>query len=70
MSIRGGFGISYDNWAAIIQMTQNYQGHGLIPAPCRSTARILRARSIPRRRTPSRRTAATCRPQLHSGHRT
>jgi hypothetical protein len=26
MSIRGGFGISYDNWAAIIQMTQNYQG--------------------------------------------
>ena len=25
-SIRGGFGISYDNWAAIIQMTQNYQG--------------------------------------------
>jgi Carboxypeptidase regulatory-like domain len=26
MSVRGGFGISYDNWAAIIQMTQNYQG--------------------------------------------
>lgn len=26
MSLRGGFGISYDNWAAIIQMTQNYQG--------------------------------------------
>ena len=26
MSIRGGFGIAYDNWAAIIQMTQNYQG--------------------------------------------
>jgi len=26
MSIRGGFGITYDNWAAIIQMTQNYQG--------------------------------------------
>ncbi len=26
MSIRAGFGISYDNWAAIIQMTQNYQG--------------------------------------------
>lgn len=26
MSIRAGYGISYDNWAAIIQMTQNYQG--------------------------------------------
>ena len=26
LSIRGGFGITYDNWAAIIQMTQNYQG--------------------------------------------
>ncbi|MBS1821734.1 MAG: TonB-dependent receptor [Acidobacteria bacterium] len=26
MSIRGGYGITYDNWAAIIQMTQNYQG--------------------------------------------
>lgn len=26
MSVRGGFGVSYDNWAAIIQMTQNYQG--------------------------------------------
>jgi len=26
MSVRGGFGMSYDNWAAIIQMTQNYQG--------------------------------------------
>jgi hypothetical protein len=26
MSVRGGFGITYDNWAAIIQMTQNYQG--------------------------------------------
>jgi hypothetical protein len=26
MSVRGGFGISYDNWATIIQMTQNYQG--------------------------------------------
>jgi hypothetical protein len=26
MSVRGGFGIVYDNWAAIIQMTQNYQG--------------------------------------------
>jgi Carboxypeptidase regulatory-like domain len=26
MSIRGGFGLAYDNWAAIIQMTQNYQG--------------------------------------------
>jgi hypothetical protein len=26
MSMRGGFGITYDNWAAIIQMTQNYQG--------------------------------------------
>ncbi|MES2390702.1 MAG: carboxypeptidase regulatory-like domain-containing protein [Acidobacteriota bacterium] len=26
MSIRGGFGVTYDNWAAIIQMTQNYQG--------------------------------------------
>jgi len=26
MSIRGGFGIVYDNWAGIIQMTQNYQG--------------------------------------------
>ena len=26
MSVRGGFGIAYDNWAAIIQMTQNYQG--------------------------------------------
>ena len=26
MSIRGGFGIVYDNWAAILQMTQNYQG--------------------------------------------
>ena len=25
MSVRGDFGISYDNWAAIIQMTQNYQ---------------------------------------------
>jgi len=26
MSIRGGFGLAYDNWAGIIQMTQNYQG--------------------------------------------
>ena len=26
MSVRGGFGVTYDNWAAIIQMTQNYQG--------------------------------------------
>jgi hypothetical protein len=26
MSIRGGIGVVYDNWAAIIQMTQNYQG--------------------------------------------
>lgn len=26
MSVRGGFGIAFDNWAAIIQMTQNYQG--------------------------------------------
>lgn len=26
LSIRGGFGMTYDNWAAIIQMTQNYQG--------------------------------------------
>jgi hypothetical protein len=26
MSARGGFGMAYDNWAAIIQMTQNYQG--------------------------------------------
>lgn len=26
MSVRGGFGITYDNWAGIIQMTQNYQG--------------------------------------------
>jgi hypothetical protein len=26
MAVRGGFGITYDNWAAIIQMTQNYQG--------------------------------------------
>lgn len=26
LSVRAGFGISYDNWAAIIQMTQNYQG--------------------------------------------
>ena len=26
MSVRGGFGLTYDNWAAIIQMTQNYQG--------------------------------------------
>ena len=26
MSVRGGYGITYDNWAAIIQMTQNYQG--------------------------------------------
>ncbi len=26
MSVRGGFGMTYDNWAAIIQMTQNYQG--------------------------------------------
>jgi len=26
MSIRAGFGITYDNWASIIQMTQNYQG--------------------------------------------
>jgi hypothetical protein len=26
MAVRGGFGIAYDNWAAIIQMTQNYQG--------------------------------------------
>ena len=26
LSVRGGFGIAYDNWAAIIQMTQNYQG--------------------------------------------
>jgi hypothetical protein len=26
MSVRGGFGMAYDNWAAIIQMTQNYQG--------------------------------------------
>jgi hypothetical protein len=26
LSIRAGFGIAYDNWAAIIQMTQNYQG--------------------------------------------
>ena len=24
MSVRGGFDITYDNWAAIIQMTQNY----------------------------------------------
>ncbi len=26
LSVRAGFGIAYDNWAAIIQMTQNYQG--------------------------------------------
>jgi TonB dependent receptor len=26
LAIRGGFGMTYDNWAAIIQMTQNYQG--------------------------------------------
>ncbi len=26
LSVRGGFGIVYDNWAAIIQATQNYQG--------------------------------------------
>ncbi|SFS21104.1 Carboxypeptidase regulatory-like domain-containing protein [Granulicella pectinivorans] len=26
MSIRAGFGMTYDNWASIIQMTQNYQG--------------------------------------------
>jgi len=26
MSVRGGFGMTYDNWAAILQMTQNYQG--------------------------------------------
>jgi hypothetical protein len=26
MSVRGGYGITFDNWAAIIQMTQNYQG--------------------------------------------
>lgn len=26
MSVRGGFGINYDVWAGIIQMTQNYQG--------------------------------------------
>ncbi len=26
LSIRGGYGIVYDNWAAIIQATQNYQG--------------------------------------------
>jgi hypothetical protein len=26
LSLRGGYGISYDNWAAIIQATQNYQG--------------------------------------------
>jgi hypothetical protein len=26
MSVRGGFGMAYDNWAAILQMTQNYQG--------------------------------------------
>ncbi len=26
LSVRAGFGIVYDNWAAIIQMTQNYQG--------------------------------------------
>src|SRR5258707_9237454 len=25
ISVRADFGISYDNWAAIIQMTQNYQ---------------------------------------------
>jgi hypothetical protein len=26
MSVRGGYGLTYDNWAGIIQMTQNYQG--------------------------------------------
>jgi hypothetical protein len=26
MSIRGGIGISWDNWSALIQMPQNYQG--------------------------------------------
>lgn len=26
LSVRAGFGIAYDNWAAIIQATQNYQG--------------------------------------------
>ena len=26
LSIRAGIGVVYDNWAAIIQMTQNYQG--------------------------------------------
>jgi hypothetical protein len=26
LSVRGGYGIVYDNWAAIIQATQNYQG--------------------------------------------
>jgi hypothetical protein len=26
MSVRGGFGITYDNWAAVLQTTQNYQG--------------------------------------------
>ena len=26
LSIRGGYGIVFDNWAAIIQATQNYQG--------------------------------------------
>ena len=26
LSVRAGFGITYYNWAAIIQMTQNYQG--------------------------------------------
>lgn len=26
MSVRGGFGVFWDNWAAMTQMTQNYQG--------------------------------------------
>jgi hypothetical protein len=26
LALRGGFGINYDNWSAVIQMPQNYQG--------------------------------------------
>ena len=52
MSVRGGFGITYDNWAAIIQMTQNYQGSWPDTGTLQINNTNRRVRSIPRRRIP------------------
>jgi len=70
MSIRGGFGISYDNWAAIIQMTQNYQGSWPDTGTLQINGTNTPGTVYTSAQNPFAQNGGTCRPQLRSDRRT